>query len=109
MVSHKLTKGPAEDVIGRSKQHQRAYKGNTDPKAHLLRPLAEGTPTQGFQSVIEQMPAIQQGDRHQIDESHRDRQDGRKMEKGEYANFGDLTRHMGDADRAGDVIGRLTS
>ena len=91
-------------IIGRQ-NHQSDDESKSDPEAHMLDLLVERLPANGFDRIIENMTAIEERDRHEIQNSDRNRQERSQVEQSGEAELGHLTCDLCDANGAGQLIG----
>ena len=101
-VSEKIQ--PGEIMKGRG-QHQPHDQNHPKPKSKLLGPLAKRTPQNRFASIVQKMPAVEQGNRKKVGKPNAYGKYSRQIEKRQKAHLGDLVGHIHDPHRAPDLVG----
>src|SRR6476659_3314785 len=93
-----------DEIVPRRKHHQRKHESQTDPKTVFLRPLAQRLSAEGLGGVKEQMSAIEDRNRKQVDEPKIDRQNRHEPEDGNNPALSDLTGHLRDTQRSAELV-----
>src|SRR6266446_230613 len=101
--------GEMEDVVVSCEDHQHDDDRKPDPKAHLLSALRERFSPYGFDSIKQQVAAIEQRYRKQVEQADRNREHRREAEQRRKAFARHLPRHLGDPNWPAELIGRLAT
>src|SRR5580704_5341920 len=96
-------------VVESCKYHQHQDDCEADPKPDLLGAFRQRPAAQGFDQIEQKVTAIEQRYREQVQKPDRDRQHGRQMNERDEARGGHLARHLGNPDRAAELVGRLAA
>src|SRR5437660_4927235 len=102
-------RGEMEDVVVSCEDHQHDDDRKSDPKAHLLSALRERFSPYGFDSIKQQVAAIEQRYRKQVEQADRNREHRREAEQRRKAFARHLPRHLGDPNWPAELIGRLAT
>src|SRR5262249_49747626 len=109
-LSTPLRGGPrndAQDVVVGREDHQHHDDCEPDPESHLLGTLRQRFSPDRFDSIEQQVTAIEQRHRKQIEQADRYRDHRGKADQGWKTFARDLSRDLGDSDRSAELIGRL--
>jgi len=95
-------------IIGRE-NHQHQHQAKPDPEAHLLCPLGHRAAADSFDRIEQEVPAIQQRNRKQVQQSDGHGKNGGKMDQRAETDRGDLPGDLSDPNRSPDLVGVLAA
>ena len=96
-----------QDVVVERQTHQAGQQGQADVLPGGHRALAQRTALDQLDKVIQQVPAVQERDRQQVDDRQAQRQQGEEDQEPGRAQLGVGVGGLGDGDRPGhDVLHR---
>src|SRR5580693_9088020 len=96
-------------VVESCKYHQHQDDCEADPKPDLLGAFRQRPAAQGLDQIEQKVTAIEQRDREQVQKPDRHRQHGRQMNERDKAGGRHLAGHLGNPDRAAELVGRLAA
>ena len=93
-----------DDVVKGCKNHQHHHERQTDPEAHFLGTLRQRLTPHRLDRVEQKVTAVEQRNREQVQQTYRDRKDGRKVHQRDKTDGRDLSRNLRDPDRRDAVV-----
>src|SRR5919106_1221135 len=90
-------------VIPGREDHEGYYQSQADTETIFLGALAERFSPERFESVEQQVAAVEHRHRQQIDYAKMEREDAQEPEKRIEAVLGHVAADLGDAQRTGDI------
>src|SRR5665213_1246012 len=91
-------------VVPGGKHHERQHQRKPEPKPVFLRALSERPAADSLRRIKQQVTAVKNGDRKEIDEPEIDRQHRHEIEQRDDPSLRDLARHLRDAQRSADFV-----
>src|SRR4029078_9071307 len=104
-----LQPGHPRNIVISRKNHKHEHKGQAEAESYLLRAFGQRAATLRLNRIEQKMSAIEQRYWEEVQQADRDRQHAGEVDNRKESQRSDLSRNLGDAHDAPDLLRRFSA